>query len=569
MRCCSALALVALALPARHGFSMGMTFTRSTIQRQPAITLSAIEPKPTMDAIKQSVGALAAALLISLPSLPATAALDAPVVVAQQQSKAQPSRKYINLTGFPFPLGPFTERRTVATELVPGKVYGFEQEQKLSGITANVRSVVFRMRDNHLLVYNPVAPTDEFLRQLDALDHAGISHIMLGATTYEHKIFVGPFARKFPAAQVWAVPDQWSFPIDLPAPALGISTGGGRPGVPSSGGGLLLDTASSAAAANYAKAPDLMDEVCAALVFKELLASPARTPEPLSWCSHRHHRHFSSPPPPLVAYLFSHLTCSRPTCPLSRARSLSLALSQFEVKLLRPKQRLGFGYAANEAAVLHKDSKTLALTDALVNVPATAPAIYDPASLMAVGDNTRDSNSLGNIILKAAGAVNWRGTAKAEVESLWSASAADQQQAEEAEAAQMQRGWERNTLLSLYFGPSPRSLVDPDASFQKLSSKWVVAPVTDKLIYSSSRVKPELSRWVEDVARWDFQTIAPAHFDVRPGTPADLKAAFAPTLAEAPPGTPANADAPSLPYDRGDASLLDDLASGLVKVGII
>ena len=32
-----------------------------------------------------------------------------------------------------------------------------------------VRAVVFRMNDNHLLVYNPVAPTEEFLQQLDAL----------------------------------------------------------------------------------------------------------------------------------------------------------------------------------------------------------------------------------------------------------------------------------------------------------------------------------------------------------------------------------------------------------------
>ena len=54
--------------------------------------------------------------------------------------------------------------------------------QSLSGITANVRSVVFRMKNNHLLVYNPVAPTDEFLRQLDALDHDGVSHILLGVT---------------------------------------------------------------------------------------------------------------------------------------------------------------------------------------------------------------------------------------------------------------------------------------------------------------------------------------------------------------------------------------------------
>ena len=30
------------------------------------------------------------------------------------------------------------------------------------------------------------------------------------------------FARKFPEAKVWTVPDLWSFPLDLPAKLLGI-----------------------------------------------------------------------------------------------------------------------------------------------------------------------------------------------------------------------------------------------------------------------------------------------------------------------------------------------------------
>ena len=33
---------------------------------------------------------------------------------------------------------------------------------------------------------------------------------------------------------------------------------------------------------------------------------------------------------------------------------------------------IAINYAANEAALLHKDTKTLALTDALVNVPAVS-----------------------------------------------------------------------------------------------------------------------------------------------------------------------------------------------------
>jgi len=427
-----------------------------------------------------------------------------PAAATSQPAKAA-SRRYINLTGFPFPLGPFTERRTVATELVPGRVYGFEQEQMLSGITANVRSVVFRMKDNHLLVYNPVAPTDEFLQQLDALQSDGVSHVMLGATAYEHKIFVGPFARRFPAAKVWAVPGQWSFPLNLPAAALGIDTAG-------TGGGELTDTAAGSAA--YAAAPDLT--------------------------------------------------------------------SEFEVKLLRPAERLGLGYAANEAALFHKETGTLAITDALVNVPAKPPEIYDRSNLRDIGDNGRNTFSLGNIILKALGAVNWQGSGANEVEALFAAS--DQSVARggscamsckpsssvkrcsscnaRADVQQVQRGWERNTLLSLYFGPSPKTLVDPSASFNSLRGKWVVAPVTDALIYRSDRVKPELTRWVDDVARWDFKTIAPAHFDAGPGTAEELKAAFAPTLAPEP-------RAERAPYDAADVRLLDDIATQLIKLKVI
>merc|ERR1719247_3071282 len=460
----------------------------------PVLTLSALpqqrrarpaaqraEPTRGTNSFGRTLSAIALALMLIVPPLPSmsTPAMAEPAAAAKP---AAASRRYINLTGFPFPLGPFTERRTVQSELVPGKVYGFEQEQQLSGITANVRSVVFRMSDNHLLVYNPVAPTDEFLQQLAELKSDGVSHILLGATAYEHKIFVGPFARKFPDAKVWAVPDQWAFPLDLPPPLLGIDTKG-------SGGGDLVDTAKGSAA--YANAPDLT--------------------------------------------------------------------SEFEVKLLRPAQRLGFGYAADEAALFHRETKTLALTDALVRVQSTPPEIYDRGDLLDVGDNRRGTNTLGNIILKAAGAVNWRGTAAREVEALWAATDASRG---EATASALQRGWERNALLSLYFGPSPSTLVDPGPSFQSLTNKWIVAPVTDSLIYRSGRVKPELTRWVNDLAQWDFNTIAPAHFAAGPGTADDLKAAFAPTLRPEP-------RAERAPYSAGDVALLDDIAEQLVKLRII
>jgi len=236
---------------------------------------------------------------------------------------------------------------------------------------------------------------------------------------------------------------------------------------------------------------------------------------------------------------------------------------EFEVKLLRPQRRLGFGYAANEAAIMHKPTQTLALTDALVKVTPTPPEIYPRSDLIAVGDNGRGTNSLGNIILKAAGAVNWRGTAANEVEQLWaSQDATPGEMAAAAQEVRLQRGWERNALLSLYFGPKPSTLVNPDASFNMIKDKWLVAPVTDALIYRSDRVKPELARWIDDVAQWDFKTIAPAHFAAGPGTADELRAAFAPTLKPEPRANRA-------PYDAGDVQLLDDIAKQLVKIGII
>ena len=228
---------------------------------------------------------------------------------------------------------------------------------------------------------------------------------------------------------------------------------------------------------------------------------------------------------------------------------------------------------AIQAALFHKPTGTLAITDALVNVPATPPEIYQPANLLAIGDNGRGTNSLGNIILRALGATNWQGSGAREVEALFAASdraaagaaaagPSQQQQQQLQQQLQLQRGWERNTLLSLYFGPSPSALVDPTASFNALRDRWVVAPVTDALIYRSERIKPELTRWVDDVSKWDFKTIAPAHFAAGPGTAEQLKAAFAPTLAPEP-------RAERAPYTAADVRLLDDIAAQLIKLKVI
>jgi hypothetical protein len=49
-------------------------------------------------------------------------------------------QSYINLTGYPFPLGPITRRATICKEIVKGVIWGFEQPQSLGGsnVTTNV-----------------------------------------------------------------------------------------------------------------------------------------------------------------------------------------------------------------------------------------------------------------------------------------------------------------------------------------------------------------------------------------------------------------------------------------------
>lgn len=130
---------------------------------------------------------------------------------------------YLNITGFPFPLGPLTERNTIRREIVKDTMWVFEQPQSLgfSNVTTNVRMVVIKLKSGGLWVHAPIAPTKECIRLIKELG-APVEYIILPTFAYEHKIFVGPFSRRFPKAQVYVAPKQWSWPINLPAQLFGI-----------------------------------------------------------------------------------------------------------------------------------------------------------------------------------------------------------------------------------------------------------------------------------------------------------------------------------------------------------
>lgn len=123
------------------------------------------------------------------------------------------------------PLYPFGRRQTLRREIVADTVWTFDQLQGILYVVVPIRMTVIRLESGGLLVYAPIAPTVECLRLLNELvaAHGDVKYIILPTVSgLEHKVFVGPFARRFPQAQVFVAPNQWSFPVNLPLSWLGF-----------------------------------------------------------------------------------------------------------------------------------------------------------------------------------------------------------------------------------------------------------------------------------------------------------------------------------------------------------
>lgn len=86
---------------------------------------------------------------------------------------------------------------------------------------------------------------------------APVEYIVLPTFAYEHKIFVGPFSRRFPKAKVWVAPRWVAWPVDPPAPAALCLPSGLLPGTTGNGGcsfgnlGMVPCVACAAAVATH------------------------------------------------------------------------------------------------------------------------------------------------------------------------------------------------------------------------------------------------------------------------------------------------------------------------------
>ncbi len=123
------------------------------------------------------------------------------------------------------PIYPRGQRRTVRQEVVKDRIWTFDQIQGMFYAVVPIRMTVVRLDTGGLFVYAPVAPTPECVRLVKELvaRYGDVKYIILPtASGLEHKVFVGPFARHFPLAQVFVAPSQWSFPLNLPLSWLGF-----------------------------------------------------------------------------------------------------------------------------------------------------------------------------------------------------------------------------------------------------------------------------------------------------------------------------------------------------------
>ena len=140
----------------------------------------------------------------------------------QQQNN---SKDYSWNFWFTLPIYPFGKRRTIRKEVVKDTVWTFDQLQGIFYVVVPIRMTVVRLNEGGLLVYAPVAPTPECVRLVEELvaEYGKVKYIILPTISgLEHKIFVGPFARRFPDSQIFVAPKQWSFPVNLPLSWLGI-----------------------------------------------------------------------------------------------------------------------------------------------------------------------------------------------------------------------------------------------------------------------------------------------------------------------------------------------------------
>ncbi|KAL3940146.1 MAG: hypothetical protein SGARI_001104, partial [Bacillariaceae sp.] len=361
-------------------------------------------------------------------------------------------------------------KKTISKEIVPGKIWTFDQKFGILNVQVPIRMTVVKLSDGGgLFVYNPVAATPECVGMLQELiqQHGPLKHIVVGSVALEHKVYAGVLAQKFPKAQVWLTPGQYSFPVDLPDPFLGFP------------------------ASRTEMVPQRPEDA------------------PSEWSK------------------------------------------DFDFLTLGPFRSRDGAFA--ETVFRHKDSKTLIVTDTVLEVTEEVPEIcaLEPSPLLYhARDTVTDVVQNTPETLKTG----WRRVALFGL--FFTPSAID---IKDGDVAFKER---RPDINSDFIGIYPWDWVrDDKASFNALTGGLLVAPILQTLILNRQPVA--CLDFADAVSKWDIERIIPAHFknDLKYNG-RDYRKAFSFLEAR---GTPAGLPKPL----DGDLAFLKESEEGLLDSGAI
>lgn len=97
-------------------------------------------------------------------------------------------------------------------------IWGLEQNLELGPLQTPVRCTVIRLKDGTLWVHAPLAPTQEFFDLVESCGNGTretVAHVVVPTYALEHKVFVKDALQRWPNAQLWTSPGQFSFPFSV------------------------------------------------------------------------------------------------------------------------------------------------------------------------------------------------------------------------------------------------------------------------------------------------------------------------------------------------------------------
>jgi hypothetical protein len=150
-------------------------------------------------------------------SAAAALALLAPASARGSDAPASSARAYVQR--YPTLFAPFIgadERETRLVAIVPGEVWALEQNLAIGPLETPLRCVVVKLANGDLWVHAPLAPTREFFELVESLSDRPPAHVVVPTYALEHKIFARDALERWPRAQLWVAPGQFSFPIEVP-----------------------------------------------------------------------------------------------------------------------------------------------------------------------------------------------------------------------------------------------------------------------------------------------------------------------------------------------------------------